>query len=143
MQIRILCTPKEQIIDESRVRVIVCGVCDQEFSIPKNHQDLLKTIDKKVKQRTFFKEGGELITEQDLVSNNKKYMLSADAESLLLNVQKSNTKFAPTSKILRIRDGQATEIKIEKSYTWEEANKMTISNRRKKHKTIVKEIDTF
>ena len=127
-KVRTLSMSKEDLLAESKISVIVCGVCSQEFSIPKNHQDLLKTIDKKIKQRTFFKENGDLITEQELVSNNKKYTLSADAESLLLNVQKTNTRFAPASRILRVRDGEETEIKIEKSYTWEEANKMTISN---------------
>ena len=126
-QVKKITNSTEKILDESVVNVIVCGVCDQEFSIPRLlwPKDHLKKIDAQVKQRTFFRENGELITENELIANNKKYTLSPDAESLLLNLTKSLQK----TKTLRRRGGgeEAVKQNVSNSYTWSEANKMTIS----------------
>lgn len=111
---------KEKIISSQRFYTVQCGVCSQQTQIPEQYKDFMENFSEEVKQYSFFRVDGSLITEFDLIGGEtpKKYDLSSEMRSLIERYI-NNTRGSSISRSLKDLIGR--------QFTWEEVNLM-ISN---------------
>ena len=109
---------KEKIISSQKFYMVNCGVCGQKTQIPERYRDIIDSFSKEIKQYSFFRNDGSVITESELtgIDSIRTYALSSEASKLIRDYQELSRK-TPSGKTPQ-------EDFSSRQYTWEEVNNM-------------------
>jgi hypothetical protein len=119
-KIRDFFSNKQKILSSQKFYMTKCGVCNQLTQVPQGYKDIIDSFSGEIKQYSFFKKDGSVITESELrgVDSIRTYNLSPEASKVLSGYLKLSSK---------VVSGGSSEAVASKDYTWEEVNLM-ISN---------------
>lgn len=111
---------KQKILSSQKFYMTRCGVCNQLTQVPQGYKDIIDSFSGEIKQYSFFRGDGSVITESELrgVDSIRTYNLSPEASKVLSGYLKLSSK---------VVSGGSAEVITGKNYTWEEVNLM-ISN---------------
>ena len=112
---------KEKVILEQKFYMVKCGICDQLTQVPERYKNIIESFSGEIKQYSFFRKDGTLITESELigVDSVNRYKISSEASKILSDY------ITLTDKLVKNRG--ASPINLGREYSWEEVNLM-ISN---------------
>lgn len=104
---------KDRVLESQKYYMAKCGVCNQMTQIPQEYQKLINSFSSEMKQYSFFKKDGSLITELELrgTDSERMYDLSPGVSLIL-------------SDYLKTASRKSTKGLAKKQYTWEEVNLM-------------------
>lgn len=111
---------KQKILSSQKFYMTRCGVCNQLTQVPQGYKDIIDSSSGEIKQYSFFRRDGSVITESELrgIDSIRTYNLSPEASKILSGYLKLSSK---------VVSGGSSEAVTSKDYTWEEVNLM-ISN---------------
>ena len=111
---------KQKILSSQKFYMTRCGVCNQLTQVPQGYKDIIDSSSGEIKQYSFFRRDGSVITESELrgIDSIRTYNLSPEASKILSGYLKLSS---------RVVSGGSSEAVTSKDYTWEEVNLM-ISN---------------
>lgn len=111
---------KQEIISSQKFYMVKCGVCSQMTQIPQRYRDVIESFSAEIRQYSFFRKDGAIITESELIGTDSKRMYGLSSESSRL----LSDYLTLSSNMIANRPAEDFS---NKKYTWDEVNLMISS----------------